>query len=1039
MENPLLVFISSVIQGMEAERKAAEAAIQAIPLSRPWVFEHSPASSLPLQESYLSKVRQCDIFVLLLGDRLTDPVKLEVTTAQAANKPLLVFRAENALQGVVAYARSLGVKYAEYRDPKDLAAKVAEAVGDELITGYRRHGVARADLGTIGEFLDRLAQGQAKVEVGGDQIIATGPVATRGSAVSIGGGTAVAGSLHVDYGDTYELPPGPQPDPTALRQAYLSHVLEQTKTLQLAGVDPKAAREPAAQTGLVLVAVYTALVTQQTKQGEPRGMPTPEREARGLSAVAVLDREPKLVLLGDPGSGKSTFVNFVALCLAGEGLGRPDANLALMKAPLPREAQGSSSRDESPPPQPWCHGALLPVHVVLRDFAARGLPPAGQQATGDRLWRFIVAELGETLADYAPYLKRELREAGGLVLLDGLDEVPEADARRIQVKRAVLGFAADFPRCRFAVTSRTYAYQRQDWKLPDFAEAVLAPFTREQIDRFVDRWYTHLAAVRGQNREDAQGRAILLKEAIRHSDRLRALAERPLLLTLMASLHAWRGGNLPEKREELYADTVDLLLDQWESPKMVRGPDGKPAVAEPSLLEWLKLDRAAVSKLLERLAFEAHRDQPPQRGQPALTGTADIGQERLVTGLVNLTANPDVKPARVIEYVRDRAGLLAARGVGVYTFPHRTFQEYLAACYLTDHGYPDDLADLVLADGQRWREVALLAGAKAARGTLSAVWDLAEALCCRNVGAQPEGAECLAALLAAQTLIENGALASVSARNRPKAECIRLWLRAIAERGVLLPLDRAAAGDALTVMGDDRPGVGLRPDGLPDIAWCEVPVGEFIMGEGSHQYRNSIPNPYQISKYPITNAQFTAFARDAGYQQGKYWQHAEQAGFWHDGKVRTCQWAEHAWQESWFDGPAHTGFVPHLSSHPAEEVNWYEAVAFCLWLGDKLRLQVSLPTEAQWERAARSTDGRTYPWGEQITPDHANYAETGIGATTAVGIFPKGANPETGVLDMSGNVWEWCQTKWGENHDKPEDNDPPGRRYACVAWWHLPR
>jgi formylglycine-generating enzyme required for sulfatase activity len=629
------------------------------------------------------------------------------------------------------------------------------------------------------------------------------------------------------------------------------------------------------------------------------------------------------------------------------------------------------------------------------------------------------------------------------VLLDGLDEVPEADQRRVQVKQAVQGFAADFPRCRFVVASRTYAYQRQDWKLPGFSEAVLAPFSPAQITQFVDGWYMHLAAVRGLNQGDAQGRAALLKEAIRRSDRLRELAERPLLLTLMASLHAWRGGNLPEKREELYADTVDLLLDQWESPKLVHGPDGQPVVTEPSLSEWLKVDRAGVRKLLEQLAFEAHRDQPD------LTGTADIGQERLVNGLVELTANPDVKPARVIEYVRDRAGLLAARGVGVYTFPHRTFQEYLAACYLTDHGFPDDLADLVLADGQRWREVALLAGAKAARGTSFAAWSLAEALCCREVSPQPAGAEYLAALLAAQTLIENSALANIGERNRPKAECIRLWLRAIVERGALGPVDRAAVGAALAVFGDDRPGVGLNADGVPDIAWCDVLAGDFIMGntqqtdemaydDESPQHTEQIRDSYCISKYPITNAQFDAFVMDGGYTD----------------KWRAC-WTPAGWE--WKGDrvtPDKQGGVFDLPNHPAVMVTWYEAQAFCIWLGKKLNLAVALPTEAQWERAARGTDGRRYPWAGELTPDHANFDQTGVGTTTAVGIFPKGLNLETGVLDMSGNVYEWCRTKWrdsykGKPDEKLEGTDPRvlrggafnyEARYVRSAYrdWNLP-
>ena len=833
-------------------------------------------------------------------------------------------------------------------------------------------------------------------------------------AAAVGSLQGGAGPVHVGgqqyYGDIYTIAPEDRGDPDALRQAYLHRVLEQTQTLQLAGVDPKAAQDATARSGLALAAVYTALMTQQSEQ-EPgrRGQSMPDREMRRLSAVELLNREPKLALLGDPGSGKSTFVNFVALCLAGEALGRSDANLALLTTPLPEEERGRQKGE--PKAQTWSHGALLPVRVVLRDFAASGLPPVGQHATGDHLWRFIVAQLGDTLADFEPILKRTLREQGGLILLDGLDEVPEAADRRGQVKDAVAGFAGDFPRCRFLVTSRTYAYQRQEWKLPGFAEGVLAPFQQGQIERFVDNWYAHWAQVRSQNAVDAQGRASLLKDAIQRSARLAELAERPLLLTLMASLHAWRGGSLPEKREELYADAVDLLLDQWESPKVVRDAQGKPLVQQPSLPEWLHAGRDAVRTLLEELAFEAQRDQPD------LVGTADIAQQRLVDGLMTLANNPDVKPKRVIEFVVDRAGLLTARGVGVYSFPHRTFQEYLAACRLTGAGFPDEVAELALADGDRWREVTLLAGAKAARGTTSTAWNLAEALCYQDPPQRPDLAQSLGALLAAQTLIENGVLAQISPRNQSKAERVRQWLLAIVGQGLLSPLDRAAAGDALCALGDDRRGVGVRGDGVPDIEWCPVAAGEFIMGslddrealvgEETPQHRPNLA-AFEISKYPITNAQFDVFVQDGGYSD-RHW--------------RSC-WTEAGlrWKRD-RRGPEKYGGVFDLANHPVVGVSWYEAVAYSNWLGQKLGRPVTLPSEAQWERAARHRDGRRYPWGEALTPDHANYDETGIGTTTAVGIFPKGKS-ECGALDMSGNVWEWTCSLWGKDWDKSSFNYP---------------
>lgn len=521
-----------------------------------------------------------------------------------------------------------------------------------------------------------------------------------------------------------------------LREAYLNWLMEQARAVPLAGIDRKSIREETRR-DLELAAVYTALLTERQEAATERELRSSGHEAKRLSALAVLNAEKRLALLGDPGSGKSTFVNFVALCMAGELLGRAEANLAVLRAPVP-ENEEVENEDKDRPPQPWDHTPLLPIRVVLREFVARGLPPAGQsiEINSDTLWQFIIAELPKILHDFAGPLRDELLNAGGLLLLDGLDEVPEAEGgRRVQVKVAVEKFAAAFPRIKMLITSRTYAYQNQDWKLRGFAEAVLAPFGSAQIRRFVARWYAYIGTLRGLSAEEARGRAVLLNQAIARNPRLYELATRPLLLTPMASLHAWRGGVLPEQREELYADAVDLLLDEWESQKVKRRADGTYEIIQPSLAEWLCVDQKPMRQLINRLAFEAHRDQP------TLIGTADITQNKLVEALMRLQQNPDVRPARLIEYLRDRTGLLEPRGVGIYAFPHRTFQEYLAACHLTDVGFPDELAELFRSKPNRWREVALLAGAKAVRGTASAAWTLAEALCFEEPSAQKSAEE----------------------------------------------------------------------------------------------------------------------------------------------------------------------------------------------------------------------------------------------------------------------------------------------------------
>jgi energy-coupling factor transporter ATP-binding protein EcfA2 len=496
MDNPLIVFVSSVIAGMEAERQAARAAIQAISLTRPWLFEFSSASSLPLQESYLAKVRGCDIFVLLLGDRLTDPVKVEAETARLAGKPLLVFLWEDAPAEVAAFARSLGVKYAPYRDPDALAAAVAEAVGDEVIEGYRGRGLTRADVATVLALLERVAQGGFRVETGGGAFVA--------GSVFTGGGLFAGHDVIVN--------PAADP-PDALLRAYHRALAEECCRLPL-GVIDKEFVHTTGETPVPLPDIYVDLdvvaPAADGKRGSERAWALRLARGEGRDRTPLLDAlagraAARAVLLGDPGSGKTTFVNYLAYLLAAD----PDR--------LSESLRG-----------------CLPVRLVLREVAARHIPASAATGTAQMLWDALAADVAGRLGEIGsrrlmPYLQDRLVKEGGFILLDGLDEVPAARERRKGLVEAVQRLADALPkaRTRLLVTARPYAYADQAWRLPGFATLALAPFNEAQVDRFVGRWYQ---AVRGSMQWDAdtaRDKGARLSAALRERPYLADLASRP--------------------------------------------------------------------------------------------------------------------------------------------------------------------------------------------------------------------------------------------------------------------------------------------------------------------------------------------------------------------------------------------------------------------------------------------------------------------------------------------------------------------------------
>jgi formylglycine-generating enzyme required for sulfatase activity len=349
----------------------------------------------------------------------------------------------------------------------------------------------------------------------------------------------------------------------------------------------------------------------------------------------------------------------------------------------------------------------------------------------------------------------------------------------------------------------------------------------------------------------------------------------------------------------------------------------------------------------------------------------------------------------------------------MYMFPHRVFQEYLAACHLAGRAdFYQRAADLAREFPGHWRAVLVLAArhARAGRGVPAA--DALVHACSVDEWSRqntPSESDWQAAVVAGEQLLEIG-VASVESRAEHRAVRDRVvgWLAATIQQSTLSARERAQAGIVLARLGDPRPGVSVK-NGLPDVDWVEIPRGPFVMGardgeNGGNEHPqfkcNLIQQPYRISRYPITVAQYQAFVEANGYETERYW---TKAGW---------RWR----RKAQVTGPEGNDVGFQVANHPRVGVSWFEAVAFCRWLGEKLKLDVRLPTEAEWERAARHSDGRIFPWGDEMdVAQRCNMEQTGMGQTCTVGTFPSG-NAACGASDMAGNVFEWCCTVWLHNY-----------------------
>ncbi|MET9353846.1 NACHT domain-containing protein [Streptomyces sp. NPDC006617] len=427
--------------------------------------------------------------------------------------------------------------------------------------------------------------------------------------------------------------PGPDARDTAFERRYLPYVADRHNRLTIYGIDLRDSpdRWPLEVAYLSL----EATAEEERTSALPGEYADPERTVR-LAAEDALRTRDRVLVRGDAGSGKTTLVQWLAVTAARDG-------------------------DRVP--------YVLPLRTLTR---AGALPsPAA----------FLTAA-GCPLTPPEGWAERVLSAGRGLVLVDGLDELPAAERHR--TRDWLLALIRAFPGNRWLLTSRPTAV-RPDWLAAEgFRELALTPMRQDDVATFVRRW--HAAA-------EAPGFEARLLDSLRTKRDLARLATNPLMCGLICALHRDRRGYLPTGRKELYDAALAMLLARRDRE---RGMDA------------VELSQEAQLELLQRLAYALVLSGRTEMAVETAEGIV----ERALPSVASAAGQGDA--ATVLRALVLRSGLLRQPGEGSLDFVHRTFQDYLGARYAVEEGHLDVLAGH--AGHTQWEDVIRMAVAHARPG-----------------------------------------------------------------------------------------------------------------------------------------------------------------------------------------------------------------------------------------------------------------------------------------------------------------------------------
>ncbi|MBN2091084.1 SUMF1/EgtB/PvdO family nonheme iron enzyme [candidate division KSB1 bacterium] len=681
---------------------------------------------------------------------------------------------------------------------------------------------------------------------------------------------------------------------------------------------------------------------------------------------AVL-RHARVTIIGDPGSGKTTFLRRIAFILTQDQLNlEPDAAKKKLKF------------DKK----------LFPVFIRLSELAVYlNSLPNSNPCTPVLLARFMVEKSDANFWGFSvDFFIQKFKAGEAILLLDGLDEAPNRQTRE-KLSELVIAAVQAYEKTPFVVTSRPLAYTGKV-VLQDFEHFTIDALEPEAMSTFLLHWSQALFR---NNPEGAAAHHAELLFALKSKPEIRRMAKNPVMLTALAVVH-WNEKRIPEQRADLYDSIITWLLKSREKREGRLPADDCGRKLQKLALAMQMNPKGRQTQIGQRSAAEILKDE--------FDGKNDAGKIQ--------------NAEKFIDEEEVDSGIIVERGNEI-AFWHLTFQEFLAAKALGGKVESDQQKILVkkeILHNTDWRETLLLFGGILHQQGKDKVDNFFKAVLTLAIKAQSlaDEARCVGLIGAMLRDLKPFNYQLTNPDYRTILDRVMAIFDKDKYKSISLNI-RLEAADALGQAGDPR----LHPDN--EDRWVTIPAGSFLMGAQStdpkkpnfdkdaHERESPVHevqlSEFRISKYLVTVEEYSRFIQEGGYENPAYW---SAGGF------------------KKFDAPGKWEDQLSYPSRPVVRVCWYEAMAFALWAG------CQLPTEAQWERAAKGKSQiyKKYPWGNE-PPDGkiTNCPDSKLRHASPVGMFPDDCTDEE-VLDMGGNVWEWCRDYYdGEFYQKVSETKDP--------------